>query len=93
MTGTAKGTVIRLLRDVGKACIEYQDKHVRNLACKKIQCDEIWGFVYAKEKNVPKEHKGQFGYGDIWTWTAIDADTKLVPSWLYWRHILRDKLE
>ncbi len=82
MTGTAKGTVIRLLKDVGKACAQYQDEHLRNLTCKKIQCDEIWGFVYAKEKNVPENKQGQFGYGDIWTFTAIDADTKLIPTWL-----------
>ena len=78
----SKNTVLKLLRDVGKACSEYQDKAFRNLTCKKIQADEIWSFCYAKEKNVPKEHKGEFGYGDIWTWTAIDADTKLVPSWM-----------
>ena len=82
MTGTAKGTVSRLLRDVGIACAKYQDEHLRNLTCKKIQCDEIWGFVYSKEKNLPEDKKGQFGYGDVWTFTAIDADTKLIPSWL-----------
>jgi IS1 family transposase len=82
ITDTAKGTVTRLLGDVGKACIQYQDEHLRNLTCKKIQCDEIWGFVYAKEKNVPENKHGQFGYGDVWTFTAIDADTKLIPSWL-----------
>ena len=82
MTNTAKGTVSRLLRDVGKACIEYQDEHLKNLTCKKIQCDEIWGFVYSKEKNVPEDKQGQFGYGDVWTFTAIDADTKLIASWL-----------
>ncbi len=82
MTGTAKGTVSRLLRDVGKACIQYQDEHLKNLTCKKIQCDEIWGFVYSKEKNIPENKQGQFGYGDVWTFTAIDADTKLIPSWL-----------
>lgn len=82
MTGAAKGTVTRLLAAVGKACAKYQDKVFRNLPCKHIQCDEIWSFCYAKDKNVPEEHKGQFGYGDVWTWTAIDADTKLVPSWL-----------
>jgi IS1 family transposase len=82
MTDTAKGTVIRLLRDVGKACAEYQDKHLRNLPCKHIQCDEIWSFCYAKQKNVPEDKQGRLGYGDVWTWTAIDADTKLVPSWL-----------
>ena len=82
ITNTAKGTVIRLLRDVGNACAEYQDKYLRNLPCKHIQCDEIWSFCYAKQKNVPEDKKGQLGYGDVWTWTAIDADTKLVPSWL-----------
>lgn len=82
MTDTAKGTVTRLLRDVGKACIEYQNEHLKNLTCKTLQCDEIWSFVYAKAKNVPEEHNGEFGYGDVWTFTAIDADTKLVPCWL-----------
>lgn len=82
MTSTAKGTVTRLLAEVGKACAGYQDKHLRNLPCTNIQCDEVWAFCYAKQKNVPEEKQGQFGYGDVWTWTAIDADTKLVPSWL-----------
>lgn len=81
MTGVAKGTVTRLLESVGKACAEYQDVWLRDLPCKDIQCDEIWSFCYAKEKNVPQEFKGQFGFGDIWTWTALDAETKLVPSW------------
>lgn len=81
MTGVAKNTVIKLLEDAGRACAEYQDMVFRNLTCKRIQCDEIWSFCYAKEKNVPKDKKGQFGYGDIWTFTAICADTKLVPSW------------
>jgi len=81
MTGAAKGTVTRLLESVGKACSEYQDKHLVNLPCKNIQCDEIWAFCYAKAKNVPEEHRGKFGYGDVWTWVALDADTKLVPSW------------
>ncbi len=81
MTGVAKGTITRLLEAVGKACDEYQDIILRDLPCEHIQCDEIWSFCYAKDKNVPEEHKGEFGYGDVWTWTAIDADTKLVPSW------------
>lgn len=81
MTGAAKGTVTRLLVSVGKACADYQDIMLRDLTCKTIQCDEIWSFCYSKEKNVPQDYKGQFGFGDIWTWTAIDADTKLVPSW------------
>ncbi|PKN86609.1 MAG: IS1 family transposase [Deltaproteobacteria bacterium HGW-Deltaproteobacteria-1] len=81
LTGAAKNTVVKLLADVGRACADYQDKTLRNLPCKNIQCDEIWSFCYSKEKNVPAEFKGVFGYGDVWTWTAIDADTKLVPSW------------
>jgi IS1 family transposase len=80
MTGVAKGTIMRLLAEVGSACAKYQDEHLRNLPCKRIQCDEIWSFCYAKEKNVPSKMRGQFGFGDIWTWTAICADTKLVPS-------------
>ena len=81
MTGVAKGTVTRLFCDVGAACARYQDKHLRNLPSRLIQCDEIWSFCYAKQKNVPEEKQGRFGYGDVWTWTAIDADTKLVASW------------
>lgn len=81
MTGVAKGTVTRLLASVGSACAEYQDRVLRNLPCTNIQCDEIWSFCYAKDKNVPEEHQGEFGYGDVWTWVALDADTKLVPSW------------
>lgn len=81
MTGTAKGTVLKLLAQIGKACAEYQDKALRNLSCKRLQVDEIWAFCYAKEKNVPKEKRGKFGFGDVWTFTAICADSKLVPSW------------
>jgi IS1 family transposase len=82
ITGTAINTVVKLLREVGAACLEYQDKVMHDLPCKHIQCDEIWSFVYSKDKNVPEEHAGELGYGDVWTWTAIDADTKLVPCWL-----------
>ena len=82
MTGAAKGTVIRLLESVGKACANYQNEHLRNLNCKQIQLDEIWSFCYAKDKNVPEDKKDKYGYGDVWTFTAIDAETKLVPSWL-----------
>jgi IS1 family transposase len=74
-------TVTKLLLDVAAACEQYQDERLRGLSCKRIQCDEIWAFVYAKAKNVPEAHAGEWGYGDVWTWTAIDADTKLVPSW------------
>ncbi len=82
MTGVTKNTVAKLLVAVGKACSAYQDAVMRDLPCTRIQCDEIWSFCHNKEKNTAPEHEGQFGYGDVWTWTAIDADTKLVPSWL-----------
>ncbi len=81
ITGSSINTVVKLLRDVGDACAKYQDLRLRNLPCKTIQCDEVWSFCYAKQKNVPVEKQGRFGFGDVWTWTAIDADTKLVPSW------------
>lgn len=81
MTGAAVNTVVKLLTELGAACLEYQDANMKNLPCQRLQCDEIWSFVYAKAKNVPQEHQGEFGYGDVWTWTAIDADTKLVPCW------------
>lgn len=68
--------------EIGEACSEYQDKVFHNLKCKQIQCDEIWSFCYAKEKNVPDDKRGVFGYGDVWTWVAIDAKTKLVPSFM-----------
>jgi len=75
-------TVTKLLVDVGTACAEYQDSALRNLPCKRIQCDEIWSFVGAKQKNVPAEREGEFGVGDVWTWTAICADTKIIASWM-----------
>jgi hypothetical protein len=81
MTGVAKNTVAKLLADIGTACAEFHDKHVRNLHVSHLQCDEIWSFVGAKAKNVSVEKK-QEGWGDIWTWTAIDADTKLCVSYL-----------
>lgn len=82
MTGSAKNTVVKLLADVGAACAAYQDKALRNLPCKRLQCDEIWSFVYAKAKNVPTAKAAPEGAGDAWTWTAIDADTKLVAAWM-----------
>jgi len=75
-------TVTKLLVDLGAACSAYHDEHVKNLRLRYIQCDEIWAFCYAKDKNVPEEKRGIFGYGDVWTWVAIDADTKLVPSFM-----------
>ena len=82
LTGISKNTISRLLLELGDACVDYQDRALRNLKCKRIQCDEIWSFVYAKEKNVPEEMNGTFGVGDVWTWTAIDANTKLIPSFM-----------
>ncbi len=81
MTGAAKGTVIKLLEDMGEACAAYHDKHVRNLRVRRLQCDEIWCFVGAKKKTVTPEQK-QEGWGDVWTWVGIDADTKLVVGYL-----------
>jgi len=80
MTGVSNNTVLKLLADLGKACKKYQDEKVRNLTCKRIQCDEVWSFCYAKEKNLPQELKNKFGFGDVWTWMAIDADSKVIVS-------------
>jgi IS1 family transposase len=80
LTDTAINTVVNLMIDAGKACSAYQDKAMRNLKCKRLQCDEIWSFCGAKEKNASFEKKQQ-GWGDVWTWTALDAETKLVPCW------------
>jgi IS1 family transposase len=82
ITGTARNTITTLLVQLARACTEYQDRTLRNLRCSVIECDEIWAFCHAKAKNVPEAHRGEFGYGDVWTWVAIDADTKLVPTWL-----------
>ncbi|MGA3057878.1 MAG: IS1 family transposase [Candidatus Limnocylindrales bacterium] len=81
ITGHSINTISKLLVDLGAACDEYQDKTFRNLPCTTLQADEIWSFVYAREKNVPASKHGQFGFGDVWTFVAIDADTKLVPAW------------
>ena len=82
MTGVAKNTIVKLLVELGAACTRYQDATLRNLPCQRLQCDEIWAFVGAKDRNIPEEKLGVFGRGSVWTWTCIDADTKLVPSWL-----------
>ena len=81
MTGVAKNTVTKLLTDLGIVCSTYQDRAMRDLTCERVQVDEIWSFCYAKAKNVPQEKTGEFGYGDVWTWVALDADTKLVPTY------------
>jgi IS1 family transposase len=81
VTDVAKHTVLKLLEDIGEACQQYQDEHLRGLNSRRIECDEIWAFCYAKQKNVPEQFRGRLGYGDVWTWTAIDADSKLIPCW------------
>jgi len=89
-TGVARQTISDLLENVGNAASDYQARTVVNLPCKVIECDEIWSFCYSKQKNVPEEFKGTPGYGDVWTWTAIDADTKLVPTWLVGERTMQD---
>jgi len=82
LCNVAFNTVLKLLPEIGAACAEYQDHAFRRLSCKRVQCDEIWSFCYAKDKNVPSDKRGELGFGDVWTWVAIDADTKLVPSFM-----------
>jgi IS1 family transposase len=82
MTGVSKGAILRLLASVGRVCAEHQRRVFVNLPCRQIQCDEIWSFCYAKDKNVPVDKAGQFGVGSVWTWVALDAETKLIPSWI-----------
>lgn len=82
LVGVSKDTVAKLLVDLGEACEGYHDANVRNLPCRRIQADEIWSFCYAKAKNVPEHLKGTPGIGDVWTWTALDPDSKLIVSWL-----------
>jgi len=82
ITGVSINTVTKLLVDAGKACDEYQDMNFRHLTSQRVQVDEIWAFCYAKQKNVPTAKAAPEDAGDVWTWTAIDADTKLVMSWL-----------
>jgi IS1 family transposase len=81
LTDAAKATVSKLVVDAGQAAAWYQDRVFHNLACKRVQVDEVWNFVYAKQKNVPTAKAAPEGAGDVWTWTAIDAQTKLIPSW------------
>lgn len=85
ITGRSINTVSKLLVDLGRACAEYQSRKLVNLPASRIECDEIWAFCYAKARNVPEEHRDEWGYGDVWTWVALDPDTKLVCSWLVGR--------
>ncbi len=80
LTGASKNTIVKLLADAGEAFSNYQDRTLRGLTCKRVQVDEIWAFVYAKAKNVETAKAAPEGAGDCWTWMAIDADTKLIPS-------------
>jgi IS1 family transposase len=80
-TGVSKNTILKLLVRVGSACLDYQDRVMRNLKLKRLEADEIWQFVGMKQKNVPEEFRGVLGYGDVYTWLAIDAETKLIPCW------------
>jgi len=80
MTGVAMNTVLKLLAELGTACAAFHNEHVRNIRAQRIQCDEIWQFVGAKQKNATPEQKA-VGWGDCWTWTAMDADSKLIVSW------------
>lgn len=79
MTGVALNTVTKLLVDLGTVCSVEMDRRMRDLPCKRLQVDEMWAFVYAKQKNVPEQKKGEAG--DVWTWVALDPDTKLVPTY------------
>jgi len=83
MTGVAINTVVKMAVDAGAACSDYQDRVMRNLNCQRVQVDECWAFCYAKAKNVTPEIAAKHpGAGDVWTWAAIDADSKLIPSWI-----------
>jgi IS1 family transposase len=89
MTGVCKQAILSLLEEMGCACAEYHNRTVRNVKAKRVEVDEIWQFCYAKEKNVPLDKKGKFGYGDVWTTTGIDADSKLIISYLVARRDAR----
>src|SRR5947209_20628588 len=82
MFNVGKNTVARLLVQAGAACAEYQDEVLKNLPCTRVQCDEIWSFVGSKDKNLSDDKKGKFGFGSVWTWTAICADSKLICTWM-----------
>ena len=82
ITGVSLDTVTKLLVDAGRACEAFHDRTVRGVRAKRVQCDEIWSFTYAKAKNVPTAKAAPDGAGDTWTWTALDADTKLMIGWV-----------
>lgn len=85
MTGASLNTITKLLADLGTACAAFHDQHVRGLTSKRIEADEVWTFCYARRDNVPEAKRGTFGYGDVWTWVGMDADSKLVVNWMVGR--------
>lgn len=82
ITGVSKTTITKLIVDLGDAAAAYCDGAFRNLGCERIEADEIWSFVHAKDKNLPEHLLDDPEFGSVWTWTALDADTKLIVSWL-----------
>jgi IS1 family transposase len=90
ITGASQNTVMKLLVDLGTICSIYQDRMMRDLPCKRIQADEIWSFIGSKQKNVPADKRHDENYGDVWTWVALDPDTKLIPSYLVGARDLQD---
>jgi IS1 family transposase len=93
ITGAARNTITTLLVEVGTAAAAYQDRVLVDLPSTRIECDEIWAFCYSKNRNVPEAHEGEWGYGDVWTWVAIDPDTKIVPTWLVGRRDAVDAVD
>lgn len=81
ITGVAKNTIQKLTRDLGEACLNFQDHMLQDLPCQRLQVDEVWNFCYAKDKNLPDNMKGMPGVGSMWTWTALCDTTKLLVSW------------
>ena len=81
MAGVAKNTIQKLTRELGEAVIQYSDNVLRNIKAQRVQCDEVWCFCYAKDKNLPDEMWGQPGVGSMWTWTALNSDSKLMIAW------------
>jgi IS1 family transposase len=93
LVGVSNHTVLKLLAGVGDACAVYQDNTFRNLKSTRIECNEIWSFCLPKQKNVRPEHEGVFGFGDVYTWVAIDEDSKLVPAWYVGRRDAQSAME
>lgn len=90
MVGVDKKTVLRLLADIGDACAAYHHESIRDLTCVRVQCDEIWSFCHAKERNLKPHLRDHADYGDLWTWIGLDADSKLIVSWLLGKRTQRD---